>query len=54
MPEEIEADKQASGGKETVEASKMATTEMAENAGEHPVKVRITEDCKSSFYPHLI
>ncbi|CAF0891625.1 unnamed protein product [Adineta steineri] len=38
MPEEIEADKRAAGGKETVEASKMATTEMAENAGEHPAK----------------
>jgi hypothetical protein len=41
MPDEIEADKAAAGGKETVEASKMATTEMAENAGEHPTKVNI-------------
>lgn len=40
-PDEIEADKRAAGGKETVEASKMATTEMAENAGEDPAKVRI-------------
>jgi hypothetical protein len=39
MPGELEADKQAAGGKETVEASKMAATEMAENAGEHPAKV---------------
>jgi hypothetical protein len=39
MPDEIEADKQAAGGKETVEAAKMATTEMAENAGEKPTKV---------------
>jgi len=39
MPAEIEADKQASGGRETVEASKMTTTEMAENAGENPTKV---------------
>jgi hypothetical protein len=39
MPAEIEADKAAAGGKETVEASKMATTEMAENAGEKPTKV---------------
>jgi hypothetical protein len=39
MPAEIEADKQASGGRETVEASKMATTEMAENAGEKPTIV---------------
>lgn len=41
MPSEIEADKQAVGGKETVEAAKKATTEMAENAGESPVKVSI-------------
>ncbi|CAF1232646.1 unnamed protein product, partial [Didymodactylos carnosus] len=33
MPEEIEAEKQASG-KETVEAARMVTTEMAEKAGE--------------------
>jgi hypothetical protein len=39
MPAELEADKQAAGGRETVEASKMATTEMAENAGESPTKV---------------
>lgn len=39
MPAELEADKRAAGGKETVEAAKMATTEMAENAGESPVKV---------------
>jgi hypothetical protein len=39
MPDEIEADKRAAGGRETVEAAKMATTEMAENAGEHPIKV---------------
>lgn len=39
-PDEIEADKRAAGGKETVEASKMAATEMAENAGEEPAKVR--------------
>ena len=39
MPEEIEAEKRAAGGRETVEAAKMATTEMAENAGEHPTKV---------------
>jgi hypothetical protein len=41
MPAELEADKRAAGGKETVEASKMATTEMAENAGETPTKVNI-------------
>lgn len=40
MPGEIEADKQAAGGKETVEAAKMTTTEMAENAGEQPAKVK--------------
>ncbi|UJR16391.1 hypothetical protein I4U23_003294 [Adineta vaga] len=38
MPAEIEADKQAAGGKETVEAAEMVTTEMAENAGESPAK----------------
>ncbi|CAF4056400.1 unnamed protein product [Rotaria sp. Silwood2] len=38
MPFEIEAEKQASGGKETAEAAQITTTEMAENAGEKPVK----------------
>lgn len=39
MPSEIEADKEASGGRETVEAAQMTTTEMAENAGESPTIV---------------
>jgi len=39
MPSEIEADKEASGGRATVEAAQMTTTEMAENAGESPTIV---------------
>ncbi|CAF1153090.1 unnamed protein product [Adineta ricciae] len=38
LPGEIEADKRAADGKETVEAAEMTTTEMAENAGEKPTK----------------
>ncbi|CAF1019078.1 unnamed protein product [Rotaria sordida] len=38
MPSEIEAENQASGGKETVEAAQVTTTEMAEKAGEKPAK----------------
>lgn len=39
MPAELEADRRAAGGKETVEAAKKATTEMAEQHGEQPTKV---------------
>jgi hypothetical protein len=46
MPAEIAADKEASG-KETVEAAAMATTEMAEKAGENPTKVRQKIDKKA-------
>ncbi len=39
MPAEIEADRQAADGRETVEAAEMAATKMAEKAGESPTKV---------------
>lgn len=39
-PGEIEAEKAASGGKETVENAEKVTTEMAEKAGESPRKVK--------------
>ena len=39
MPAELEAARQAAGGKETVEAAKLVTTEMAEQAGERPTRV---------------
>lgn len=39
MPAELEADRQAAGGKETVEAARKTTTEMAEQHGEQPAKV---------------
>ena len=53
-PDEIEADKRAAGGKETVEASKMATAEMAENAGEEPAKVRNHFQYLSVIFPHIV
>ncbi len=39
MPSQIAAEKAAAGGVETVETSEKAATQMAEQAGEHPVKV---------------
>ncbi|CAF3414576.1 unnamed protein product [Rotaria sp. Silwood1] len=38
MPGQIEAENQAAGGKETVEAAQVTTTAMAEQAGEKPAK----------------
>ena len=43
MPSEIAAERAAAGGTEVVESAEKATTEMAEQAGEHPVKVRRTD-----------
>lgn len=39
MPSEIAANIAAAGGTETVETAEKATTQMAEQAGEKPVKV---------------
>jgi hypothetical protein len=40
MPSEIAAEKAAAGGVETVETAQKATTQMAEQAGERPAKVK--------------
>jgi hypothetical protein len=39
MPSEIAAEKAAAGGTETVETAEKATVQMAEQAGERPLKV---------------
>ena len=46
MPSEIAAEREAAGGTEVVESAEKATTEMAERAGEHPVKVGQTGACE--------
>jgi hypothetical protein len=40
MPAEIAAEKEAAGGTEVVEAAEKTTTQMAEQAGEKPSKVK--------------
>ena len=48
MPAEIAAERAAAGGTETVETAEKVTTQMAEEAGERPVKVNETNDDRSS------
>lgn len=47
LADEIEAERQASGGKETVEAAEAATIMMAEKAGEKPTKVSVNINLKN-------
>ena len=44
MPSQIAAERAAAGGTETVETAQKVTTQMAEEAGERPVKVKTTTD----------
>ncbi|CAF3793314.1 unnamed protein product, partial [Rotaria sp. Silwood1] len=51
-PFDIAAEKAASGGKETVEAAQITTTQMAEQAGEIPIKCE--KYLKNDLYPYLL
>lgn len=49
LPGDIEAEKAAAGGKETVENAEQVATKMAENAGESPAKVNDDEPFGRAF-----